>query len=393
MFCFATSYAQEWGYVNTLQNEILRKICTQGTDTVYIAGENGLIARSADHAMTWNKQYPVSTQLNDIIFCNYETGFVVGNNGVILKTGDGGNSWTQIPSGTTKNINAIAASGLNNIWAAGDSSLILHSVDNGNTWTQEFVLAENNIQLLDIAFRDSLGYFCGNFATVYKTDNYGIDWIKQTVVEKTFVEYYNAHSINITDNKAYIMMRDELYSTENHINWSYIITSQINPFFLNDSVGSSCELRIPIGSSSYGALYIITTGNGGANWNDVRVRNIDNSVNFISMETDIVLVNDTLGYAVNGEVLVKKPAPVINGIDNLRTDSFDMQIKQQGNTLQISSQTKTILSNEIISISGIKLIHSKNNPAIDISSIPKGVYFIYTVFMDNTKNIAKWLKY
>jgi len=49
--------AQEWGYVSSLQNEYLRKIWTQGLDTVYIVGENGLIARSIDQAETWNKQY------------------------------------------------------------------------------------------------------------------------------------------------------------------------------------------------------------------------------------------------------------------------------------------------------------------------------------------------
>ena len=77
----------EWEYVNTLQNEWLQKICTQGLDTVYIVGRNGLIAKSTDRALTWSKQYPVKTQLNDIIFCNHTTGFAVGDNGTILREG------------------------------------------------------------------------------------------------------------------------------------------------------------------------------------------------------------------------------------------------------------------------------------------------------------------
>lgn len=71
--------AQEWGYVNTLANEWLRKICTQGMDTVYIVGENGLIAKSVDRGETWEKQYfPTRVALNDMIFQDHYTGFAVG---------------------------------------------------------------------------------------------------------------------------------------------------------------------------------------------------------------------------------------------------------------------------------------------------------------------------
>jgi hypothetical protein len=34
--------AQEWGCVSTLQNEMLRKIWTQGLDTVFVVGEKVL---------------------------------------------------------------------------------------------------------------------------------------------------------------------------------------------------------------------------------------------------------------------------------------------------------------------------------------------------------------
>jgi len=114
----------EWDYVNTLQNEWLQKICTQGLDTVYVVGQNGLIAQSADRALTWNKQYPVTSQLNDIIFCNHTTGFAVGNDGTILRTTDAGASWTQQSSGVTVKLNAIAATGSDNIWAVGEWNCI-----------------------------------------------------------------------------------------------------------------------------------------------------------------------------------------------------------------------------------------------------------------------------
>ena len=101
LFCVTTLQAQTnlddyWGYVNTLQGEWLRKICTQGLDTVYIAGENGLIAKSTDRGETWEK-YHFSTRvdLNDIKFIDHYTGFAVGENGTVLKTTDAGENWTQ----------------------------------------------------------------------------------------------------------------------------------------------------------------------------------------------------------------------------------------------------------------------------------------------------------
>jgi photosystem II stability/assembly factor-like uncharacterized protein len=71
LICFGIGVlqAREWGYVNTLTDEYLHKICTQGLDTVYIAGKNGLIAQSTDQGETWNKQhFPTGVTLNDIIF-------------------------------------------------------------------------------------------------------------------------------------------------------------------------------------------------------------------------------------------------------------------------------------------------------------------------------------
>jgi photosystem II stability/assembly factor-like uncharacterized protein len=83
--------AQMWGYTNKITGEWMRKVEVQGLDTVYIVGENGLIAKSIDQGETWNKQY-YSTQvaLNDIVFFDYYTGFIVGDRGTILKTTDAG---------------------------------------------------------------------------------------------------------------------------------------------------------------------------------------------------------------------------------------------------------------------------------------------------------------
>jgi photosystem II stability/assembly factor-like uncharacterized protein len=167
-------FSQTWEYSNALEGEWMRKICTQGLDTVYIVGHNGLIARSTDRSATWTKQYPVTAQLNDIIFCNHATGFAVGNNGTILKTTDSGDSWTQVSSGTTQNLNAIAAASIGNIWTVGDNGVALYSRDGGNIWQEKNLSL--TAKLNDVSFRNGTGYIVGNNSVCYKTTDTGENW-------------------------------------------------------------------------------------------------------------------------------------------------------------------------------------------------------------------------
>jgi len=167
-------FSQIWEYSNALESEWMRKICTQGLDTVYIVGHNGLIARSTDRSATWTKQYPVTTQLNDIIFCNNTTGFAVGNNGTILKTIDSGDTWTQVSSGTTQNLNAIAAVSIDNIWAVGDNGVVLYSHNCGSTWQVKDLSLTATLN--DISFRNGTGYIVGNNSACLKTTDAGENW-------------------------------------------------------------------------------------------------------------------------------------------------------------------------------------------------------------------------
>ena len=397
--------AQEWGYVNTLTDEYLRKIWTQGLDTVYIAGENGLIARSTDQGETWEKKYfPTHVNLNDIIFVDYYTGFTVGEQGTILKTSDAGETWEQITLDTSSNINAIAATGLDNIWAVGGNSLILHSTDAGETWEQVNVLLENNIQLFDIAFRGNLGYLTGDYATVYKTEDFGMIWDKQTVIGQTGLSTA-AHSINIMENKTYIILGNYLYSTEDQVNWVFTLDINAplfdaNPFFLNDDVGYATLVGIPTGG--YGHLFIMKTENGGRQW---QIEADINAANFPTQEFShigffqkITMVNETLGYAIFAQVLLKIPAPVPKeGGGRKITDDGQLIISQTSEgELILKSESTPIQSIEIFDMLGKKWIHNQwQNPVwetnLSIGNPPKGAYLIRVIYDNGTVLTDKYL--
>lgn len=392
--------AQNWEYSNAFENEWLQKICTQGLDTVYIVGDNGLIAKSTDRTKTWTKQYPVNVKLNDIIFCNQNIGFAVGDNGIILKTIDAGNTWIQTTSNATENINAIAATGLDNIWAVGNNSLVLYSGNSGNVWEKRNILTENNRKLLDIAFRNGLGYFIGNYATAYLTENFGNSWHKQTLVENTF-EFQQLHCINLTSNKMYIMYDFErvIFSKQNgEINWinKNMPIDNGKSYFINDSVGYFIGiLPIPTGGTGNSTFAINKTINGATDW----VYNFTSEYKSHgfpdSNHMDICFANDTIGYAVLGAALLKTPSLSTNPIDAVTTTKANaVSILQKGSILQIISPLNKINTIEMFDIYGKRLrIQPAITNSINISFIPQGMYLILINFSDNKSVTKKYIKH
>ena len=399
--------AQEWGYVSTLTGELMRKIWTQGLDTVYIVGESGLIARSTDQGETWDKQhFPTGAALNDIIFTDHYTGFAAGEQGTILKTTNAGDTWEQIAIEISSHINAIAATGLDNIWAVGDNSLILHSTDAGETWNQENILPENNIQLSDIAFRENLGYFTGNYAIVYKTENGGVTWGKQIVHSypiTDFFEIYNyARSISMLENKTYLMVGEELYLTEDQVNWISAfddntdrMVSYGNPFFLNDNEGYVSLADLFTGGNN-GMLVIQKTLNCGKYWETIEEKRECCSRDIVSNPSKIKMVNDALGYAIFSQVLLKIPALIPTEVKEIRNNVKSITIQINREELVLESESSPIRSVEFFDTFGKKWIDKKwQMPVykinININNLFESIYLIRVTHEDGTISVEKYV--
>ena len=399
---------REWGFLKTLQGiSYMQKIWTQGIDTVYVIGGigTGMIARSTNQGESWEKQLlPIAT-LRDIIFTDHNTGYVVGDNGGIVKTSDGGTTWIPLDSGTDLPLNAIAATGPNNIWIVGGLyvktsyyGIILHSTDEGNTWQQVDPFPENNKKYFeDIAFRNNLGFITG-ISTVYKTVDYGNTWEKLTVEENSYSPY---RSINITENKAYMLMSDCFFSTEDWNNWkiekesgSYAISDGL--FFLDDNLGYH-SYGLQIDGAYSGDPVIMITPNGGKNWTEMKVDYNKMSHPHVGSYSSIRMVNDTLGYVVFNESILKMPKPSkSNNIKKVSTDN-NLSIISPSGKLIIQSPFSTIQSVDLLDVSG-KVLESKkiNNNDLDAeintSHIPHGMYIIRTSLEGNKTMFNKWIK-
>jgi photosystem II stability/assembly factor-like uncharacterized protein len=405
-FCINYQVAQtnySWEYVSSLQNENLRKIFTLGIDTVFVVGENGLIARSCDKTLTWNKKYYATTKLNDIIFCNHNTGFAVGDKGVILKTIDAGNSWVQINSGTTENINAIATSNQDIIWIVGSNSLVMKSVDTGNNWTKENILSESKRELLDIKFHNSIGYITGNYATVYTTQNTGNSWNKYSLADITD-QFVTINSISFTENNVYMVydFSRTLLSKENNNDASWIVknspTRQGRIFFFNDSTGYFLGIfPPPTDGSGYPFIGISKTTNGAIDWHwqtynfDLQQpkRIID------ANQIDISFSNDSTGYILFDKALFKTQSLLTGSKIPPRIDSNKgIYLFPNSEIIQVFSDNNDIKSIEMIDIYGKKCkVPILENNIIDVSNVVSGIYLVKVRLLNNSTEIIKYVKH
>jgi len=391
-----------WDYVNTLQNEWLQKICTQGLDTVYIVGRNGLIAKSVDRALTWNKQYPVTTQLNDVIFCNQTTGFAVGNKGTILKTADAGISWELMNTGITVNLNAIDAIGADNIWAVGDSGKVVYSTNAGVNWQKKDFSTLANLN--DISFRNNIGYIVGNAHTCFFSSDKGNNWaFKDIAIENPSADFLL--SVNQTQNHTCILIGEYDFdgNTINVGNNTFIhptnkLGNSISSFVMkNDSIG-------------YGFIAAYLTGGGGSiilvpriNINNLNDHSIDQSLSNLASDyddenSDINFVNDSIEYILSGPSLfhLKRYIP-IDPNELVNVVNKKLSVENNPTELTIRFEDVKVEKIELYSITGLRIlfenIHAnETSKSVNIENLSKGTYIIRAYNRDHTFTNIKWIK-
>ena len=404
---------QEWEWVCSLVDESLCKVYTQGADTVYVVGENGLIAQSTDKGITWDKKrltdviYTVDgndqrTTLNDIIFCNHDVGFIVGDKGIILRTRDAGFSWEQMTSGTGQNINAIAAFDLDNIWVVGDDGLIINSINMGETWITKPLLSDN-LCLFDLKCKGNKGYITGQGGIVLKTEDRGTTWEEQVLTG--YAEYDEIRSLSITDSKVYAWGKDGIIFTGNNINW-HILEDRVEKgnssiCFQDGQKGFAASYAYTTCGDCGVGFWIHETIDNGNTWKETYYKFFQgrgNTGNFAFSP------NNEFGYCIMGKYLVRTPytgefsaCSDYNGINVIQSEN-QLTISQiEKNKLLVKSESKPIESISMFNISGTKVsatnwTNSAEEYSLEIGSLPQGAYLIKVILNDNGILVYKWIK-
>jgi len=398
---FKVQAQKEWEWVCSLVDEQLNKVCTQGADTVYVVGENGVIAQSTDKGLTWDKRYFSSKEtLNDIIFCNHEIGFIVGNNGTILRTQNAGSSWERMISGTTLNINAIAAFDLDNIWAVGNSGLTVNTTDVGETWSVKS--SSNNRHFNDIKCKGSSGYIAGQGGAVLNTEDGGMTWEEQILTG-----YNKIQSLSITENKVYALGGNKIIFTEDNVNW-YVLNGVFSPdektsiYFQDDQKGFVISYDYATCGGCSAIVDIQKTVDGGATWDYVYSRGFPDGNS--GQSNFAFSLNNEFGYCVWGSCLVRTPytgefydCRNYTGMNVIESENPVIILNQQGDDLQINSYLKEMDRVELFTLDGIRIIQKTEFERtkmlnINISNLPKGVYLVNVSFSDKTNYFSKWIK-
>jgi len=410
LFIFGGIYSlqaqDEWEWVCSLVGENLCKVSTQGTDTIYVVGENGLIAMSTDKGLTWNKSYfPSKVTLNDILFYSHDIGFIVGNNGTILKTQDAGLSWEQMNSGTLQNINAIAAFDFNNIWIIGNSGLIMYSTDAGETWfTKSF--SSDNLNFNDIKSKGSRGYIAGYIdgqgSVVFNTEDGGTSWKEQILAEYDIIPF-----ISIADSKVYVIagsINSNMIFTEDNINWRssniQVGGFPIALYFQDDQNGFVASYDYTTCGDCVIVFWINKTIDGGNTIEQVYSTAFSGGNS--TRSNFAFSSNNVFGYCVLGKQLMRSPytgefneCKNYNRINLIKSDNPILMFNQQGDELQINSYLKIMDRVELFNISGIKIRQKTDQSKainLDVNNLPKGVYLINVFFQDETNYFTKWIK-
>lgn len=404
----ASVNAQTWELVNSFP-DYLTNVYLQGTDTVYIVGQNGFIGQSPNRGKNWIYQHVTTNTLNDICFISHNLGYIVGANGTILITSDAGITWRNVSSGTIQNLNAIAATGINNIWAIGNNGIVIKSVDAGQTWNTVSITVQTP-NFSDVGFKNGKGYIIGNLGSIYQTLDNGNSWIQQTNIEG-YTGQENFVSLSITENKVFILSSNNslIYQTNNSLWQKYTVSgNDINSScqFLTNQQGvfATSKMAIFTGSSSgYCVVDVFKTDNGGSSWSSYSYGSnnpISTQLIIGGTNSKIAFVDISLGYLISGQYMYRIPyigdvnADFYAGITNQKHDI--VALKQNQNSLIIDNVTKGIFDVKIITTLGQILfqqnVNINNEITVNTRSFKKGTYIVQVNLKDNTWYNIKWIK-
>jgi len=281
-------------------------ISTQGNTAVSFPSNNtGFSTANGITKKTTNGGYNWSSlsggNLTGIFFINNQTGWVVGYPGYIGKTTNG-SSFTQQPTGIQDRLNEVFFINENLGWVVGgdfSNEVILKTTNGGINWISQTSGTAN--KLFSVYFiNENTGWAVGGPSSpkILKTTNGGTNWISQNT-SGISTPLYSVMFANENTGWAvagYIGGETIVKTTDGGINWfnqSSNDTRYIRDCYVIDSLRA-----VAVGQGGK----IITTTNGGNNWN---VMNTGSLVELWAVD----FPSDSIGYAIGSTVVLK----TING--------------------------------------------------------------------------------
>jgi photosystem II stability/assembly factor-like uncharacterized protein len=108
------------------RKKIFNSISFSNKSTAWVVGDSGVLLKSTDSGLTWNRQQNLTTEsLTKVKFIDSDVGWISGENKIFL-TCDGGLTWKDKSIISSTPVRDVFCSDAQNCWAVGDDGLMLH---------------------------------------------------------------------------------------------------------------------------------------------------------------------------------------------------------------------------------------------------------------------------
>lgn len=157
--------------------------------------------KSTDGGNTWlSYNIPVVERVHSIVFLNSQTGWLCGAQGQIAKSENGGNTWSLQFSSTSEYFRDIYFTDLNTGWCVGQNGTILHTTDGGSDWNIQTSGTLNELRAVQF-IDNQIGWAVGENGTILKTTNGGlpvelISFTAKSLNGKVILEWTTASELN-----------------------------------------------------------------------------------------------------------------------------------------------------------------------------------------------------
>lgn len=185
------------GNYSASDDQDLNSISMVNSTTGYVAGDEGVVAKTTDGGATWNPTGPTGTvtELNKVEFVDLNNGYTFGLSGQGFKTTDGGLTWAPVTTGMgTSTIYGAAFVNANTGWVIGASGKVFKTTDGGANFTAQTSNYGSTLNAMSM-LNANTGYMVGLSGTVRKTTNGGANWDTTNVPFSSSL--YGVHFINV----------------------------------------------------------------------------------------------------------------------------------------------------------------------------------------------------
>jgi len=355
-------------------------------ETGYVSGREGVLFKTEDSGTNWTALVSgTSMDITSIHFINASTGLVAcasPDGGRILKTTDGGVSWISKFHSTSNWINDMFFVDDTVGYAVGNnfsySPVILKTTDGGDTWNLS--LSPITDGLYSCFFTEpNTGFAVGSNGKVLKTVDGGLSWI---VSSPTWQSFYDVYFTNQTTGYIVGTIGCIMKSTDAGASWNILPSGTTKDLLA--VVFTSENNGYIVGANGT----ILMTNDAGQHWKS--------SLSGTNLNLHDVFFSDAItGYAVgaNGTILKTTNAGAL-GTHEKDVSKGIVSVFPNPATgiinIELNNLINTDVQVRILNLNG-KLMwqnafYSRDLIEIDISFLPKGVYLLKTITVNNIES-------